>query len=487
MGEPEVRYSTVTAPFGKGHVRLEGVVMRYGALAQLPDGRQERFLPGAFNDVETQDLILNVQHERVFPIARTGGGGLTLTDSGSMLSMAADLSQTTAGREAYELVRARVLRGLSVEFTAIEERMVGNIREIELALLGGMSVVDQPAYEASTVEARQRAARQRKIPTIATLRGNIPAGRILDCRCSPGDCRTAIFEPSAFESKTLQAAAERQAALAKKARERASNDSRGAREREAAAAKRARARQQAAEEAASARERAQLASLKAEEQAIEADEAARTARGNERLRKQREAERAAERERLAQEQEAQAAWKAAERKRLAKEAAQAEVAARREAKRLAKIEAQERARAEAAAARIEQAAAAEERDLIAVWGQYNAPLASRSRGSLRTWPDGNGGLNVAIDVLDTARGREVLESMGSTPIYARPYLDTAASVFAISGQTATYSGAVLSALIIGPSDASRGWTALRRAEEEGEPTPRFIVKPTPAERRRLWL
>ena len=55
----ETRYSEIdTAGAGQGQKRLEGVVMRYGALAQLPDGRQERFLPGAFGpDVGTQDVI----------------------------------------------------------------------------------------------------------------------------------------------------------------------------------------------------------------------------------------------------------------------------------------------------------------------------------------------------------------------------------------------------------------------------------------------
>ena len=52
--------------------------MRYGALAQLPDGRQERFLPGAFGpDISLQDVILNSMHLAAVPPGTFGRGRFT--------------------------------------------------------------------------------------------------------------------------------------------------------------------------------------------------------------------------------------------------------------------------------------------------------------------------------------------------------------------------------------------------------------------------
>ncbi len=52
------------------------------------------------------------------------------------------------------LVRSGVLRGLSIEFAATRERMVGGVRTIQAARLTGIGVVDRNAYPGSTVEAR---------------------------------------------------------------------------------------------------------------------------------------------------------------------------------------------------------------------------------------------------------------------------------------------------------------------------------------------
>ena len=64
------------------------------------------------------DVILNIQHDRGKPIARTDGGGLVLTDSPQSLRIAATLNETRQCEDVLTLVRDRVLRGLSVEFRA---------------------------------------------------------------------------------------------------------------------------------------------------------------------------------------------------------------------------------------------------------------------------------------------------------------------------------------------------------------------------------
>ena len=115
---------------------------------------RERFVAGAFGDVAGIDTILNFQHNRQRPLARTGGGGLVLTDSPEALRIEATLPQTRENDDVLTLVRTKVLRGFSVEFNARKETQNGNMREIQSAQLVDIGVVDRPAYPQSEVQAR---------------------------------------------------------------------------------------------------------------------------------------------------------------------------------------------------------------------------------------------------------------------------------------------------------------------------------------------
>ena len=134
--------------------RLQGTAIRYGDVARTPLG-PERFERGAFGDVQAVDAILNIQHDRRKPLVRTDGGGLTLTDSATALTIRAELPNTQESNDALELVRMRVLRGLSIEFEALRERVENGIRVISRAALIGIGLVDRPAYRDSLVEIRQ--------------------------------------------------------------------------------------------------------------------------------------------------------------------------------------------------------------------------------------------------------------------------------------------------------------------------------------------
>ena len=135
---------------------LRGVAIRYGDTATLPWGR-ERFEAGAFGDVGAADVILNSSHDRGRPLARTGGGGLVLADSAEALRIEATLPATREADDVLALVRSRVLRGLSIEFAATDERIEAGVRVVTGATLRGIAVVDRPAYSASEVAARQAA------------------------------------------------------------------------------------------------------------------------------------------------------------------------------------------------------------------------------------------------------------------------------------------------------------------------------------------
>ena len=139
-----------------GPRRLIGTAITYGEVANLGAFR-EVFQPGAFGDLAGRDVILNRQHDRKRPLARTGGGGLELIDTRESLSIRAELPETRESADTLALVRGGVLRGLSVEFRATASGWSGaGVRTIRSAELRGIGVVDRGAYSGATVEARVR-------------------------------------------------------------------------------------------------------------------------------------------------------------------------------------------------------------------------------------------------------------------------------------------------------------------------------------------
>ena len=97
------------------------------------------------------DTILHFQHERARPLARSGGGGLLLTDSAERLEVAATLPETRDADDALELAQKGILRGFSTEFLARRERYENGTRVIEKAALPGLGLVDSPAYGQSVI------------------------------------------------------------------------------------------------------------------------------------------------------------------------------------------------------------------------------------------------------------------------------------------------------------------------------------------------
>lgn len=139
---------------------LAGIAVRYGDEAELPWGVRERIEAGAFGDAGGADAILNVQHDRSRPLARTNGGGLEFVDGGDALRIRARLPNTRDADDTLALVRAGVLRGLSLEFRVKTERLDRDVRVITAASLHGVAVVDRPAYSDSEVAARAAARRK---------------------------------------------------------------------------------------------------------------------------------------------------------------------------------------------------------------------------------------------------------------------------------------------------------------------------------------
>ena len=156
----EVQYRYFDLRFD-GERTISGTAMVYGDVARMPWGDKEKFESGAFGDVSNLDLIINAQHNRSAAVARTGGSGLEVTDSPSSLEIKAELDdEDTDGRNTLRKVRRKVLRGLSVEFLPIKNRIEGNLETgftivHEQAELRGFGIVDKPAYKQSTLREEQ--------------------------------------------------------------------------------------------------------------------------------------------------------------------------------------------------------------------------------------------------------------------------------------------------------------------------------------------
>ena len=88
---------------------------------------------GAFGDVSRLDTTLDLQHAPERRIARTGGGGLVLTQDGDDVLLAATLPETRDADDTIALVRAGVLRGFSIEFSAETDEWAGDLRTVTRA------------------------------------------------------------------------------------------------------------------------------------------------------------------------------------------------------------------------------------------------------------------------------------------------------------------------------------------------------------------
>ena len=136
-------------------LRLTGIVVTYNEETSRTSFGREKILPGAFGDVADADVVLNRQHDRSQPLARTGKGGLRLIDSESELRAEVTFPDTQDARDAYTLVKDEVLRGFSVEMIVTSERYVDEVRVITGAVLTGLGLVDKPAYSLSKAEVRK--------------------------------------------------------------------------------------------------------------------------------------------------------------------------------------------------------------------------------------------------------------------------------------------------------------------------------------------
>ncbi|ROO25557.1 hypothetical protein SAOR_12045 [Salinisphaera orenii MK-B5] len=176
------------APDGSLEVRAESDGSRtlrgrfpYNSLATLSDGgrrgrpRKEKFASHAFQySVNAEvDIRLLVGHDWAKPLASRATQSLALDDSAEALTfeanIAPEVADTSHFKDAMALLAAGLAVGISPGFRIPPERTVDNaetveeedpsegqalIRTVHEAILFELSLVTNPAYEESSVEAR---------------------------------------------------------------------------------------------------------------------------------------------------------------------------------------------------------------------------------------------------------------------------------------------------------------------------------------------
>ncbi len=148
--ELETREFTTTLTLGESEDRsgpgtISGLLLPYETEAR---DRRERFQKNAAR--WEGSIPLNRMHNRKEIVARAE---LSQTDEGVRLT--AKLPDTQRARDLAVEVRAKIHRGLSVEFKSIKEKSEKGIRIIVDAVIGGAAVVSDGAYP-TTVEARDK-------------------------------------------------------------------------------------------------------------------------------------------------------------------------------------------------------------------------------------------------------------------------------------------------------------------------------------------
>ena len=132
--------------------------MKYNSVGEGPFGK-EVFLPGSFGDLSQSSILLNIQHDRSRPIARTPDT-MTLSDSNSALVLVAKPPPTREVQDAKLLVAAGILQGLSIEFNCKQQEMRDGIRVVSRAeLVGGLFVINRRFRRAPSKPGGQKRGR----------------------------------------------------------------------------------------------------------------------------------------------------------------------------------------------------------------------------------------------------------------------------------------------------------------------------------------
>ena len=160
---------TVRSADEEGNMEVEGYATTFNQPYLLYDGRYyklyEKIDPGAFNECDMTDVVMQYDHEgRVF--ARTKNGTLSLSPDATGLKVAADLGGTDIGRQLYQEIKGGYTDKMSFGFVVAEDKretIVDHENNVEIVnrtitkikKLYDVSAVSIPANDMTSISARR--------------------------------------------------------------------------------------------------------------------------------------------------------------------------------------------------------------------------------------------------------------------------------------------------------------------------------------------
>lgn len=120
--------------------------------------------PGAVDgDTDMTDVVLRYNHSSdALILARTGSGTLNLSVDESGIKIDANLAPTNYGKDVYALIKRGDISKMSFAFTVDKEAwehddtVKENLRRIKhIGMIADVSAVDFPAYDGTSVTARE--------------------------------------------------------------------------------------------------------------------------------------------------------------------------------------------------------------------------------------------------------------------------------------------------------------------------------------------
>ena len=160
-----------------GKMVIEGYAAVFESEANIGGYFIERIERGAFDGANMKDVPLKYNHSDAVPIlARTRNGSLELTVDEKGLFIRAELIDTQDSRDMYKRIKAGLIDKMSFAFTIADggdawekgETPKRSIKKFDRIF--DVSVVDTPAYEDTSINARSR-------DLVETWRGTLESGK----------------------------------------------------------------------------------------------------------------------------------------------------------------------------------------------------------------------------------------------------------------------------------------------------------------------
>jgi len=171
----ETRLADVVLHEDEGKMILEGYALVFNQETLIGDetyGFIEEISPNALQETKMKDVPMKYNHMDSFLIiARTKNKSLELTVDHIGLKVRAELLDTSHNQDIYKMVRSGLLDKMSFAFTVDEQvwNREGSIPKrtiTKIERLYDVSVVDTPAYDATSIYARSLESMELELKTM---------------------------------------------------------------------------------------------------------------------------------------------------------------------------------------------------------------------------------------------------------------------------------------------------------------------------------